>query len=213
MHIKPPIHVSKRIFDIVLSLAFLILLLPLHLVFTTFIFIEHIFRGVPFAPLFYSEQRWSANEPFKLYKYNIFKPQVINDMRKRGEFIHTKELEHNGSLIWTGKLLRQIYLDESPQFFNVLKGDMSIIGPRPMNDGNHKKHIAEGFVSKNMVKAGITGYYQAEHKSKNRRGGTQFELDNFYVDHYFNNPWYKHFWFDIKIIIKTLIVLIMARGI
>lgn len=209
---KPPIHISKRIFDIIASTSVLLVLSPLFVVFLLLIFIEHVLRGHPFAPLFYSETRWSAGKPFMLYKYNIFKPEVVEAMRTRNEFIHTKNLERGGHLIYVGMFLKQIYLDETPQFFNVIKGDMSIVGPRPMNTEVHERLKEQGFTIKDKMKAGITGYYQAVHKTDRNRG-SQERLDTYYVDYYLNNPWYKLLFFDIKILCATVLVLIMARGI
>lgn len=212
MQEKPPIHISKRIFDLIVSIALLTILSPVIIVFLILIFLEHIGRGYPFAPLLYSEIRWSAGKPFTLYKFNIFKHDMVMSMRARGEFIYTKNLERNGHLINVGKLLRQIYLDELPQLINVLKGDMSIVGPRPINTAVRTKLMKEGFSAKDKVKAGMTGYYQAVRKSQ-KSLGTQERLDTYYVEHYLKNPWYKHMLFDLKIIALTIVVLIMAKGV
>lgn len=212
MQVKPTIHISKRIFDIFLTIFILIIFAPVFILFFILIFIEHIFRGYPLAPLVYHEIRWSAGKPFTLYKYNIFKQNVIDDLKSQEKFIDTKNLERSGDLITVGKFLKQIYLDEIPQFLNVLKGDMSIVGPRPMNMKTHEKLKREGFYAKDTVKAGITGYYQAVHKAQKSKGSQEM-LDTYYVNHYLNNPWYTHMLFDIRILLNTLLVLILARGI
>lgn len=212
MHTAPTIYISKRIFDLLVSSLLLFVFSPIFIGFFILILIEHILRGYPLAPLLYHETRWTEGRQFTLFKYNIFKQNVLDDLRAKGIFIHTKDLERRGDLLIIGKLLKQIYLDEIPQLFNVLRGDMSIVGPRPMNNEIHAKLQSEGFHTKDRVLAGMTGYYQAVHKT-NQSTGSQEMLDTYYVKYYFENPWYKILFFDIKILYKTILVLIMARGI
>lgn len=133
-------------------------------------------------------------------------------MNEKGVFIDTKNLERNGDLTFIGKILKQIYLDEVPQFFNVLRGDMSIVGPRPVNTQTRMKLQNEGLSAKDRVKAGITGYYQAVHKSDKSKGSQEI-LDTHYVNYYLENSWYKHLLFDVSIIFKTLLVLLFAKGV
>lgn len=209
--LKFPIHPAKRIFDIVFSFLVIVITSPLFLFFLCAILLEHVVHLRPFDPLFYSEIRFSQGKPFTLYKFNIFKYDIILHMRKRGEFIYTKDLERNGSLLYTGWLLKQIYLDEFPQFFNILRGDMSVVGPRPVNAAVHALLLEQGITDKDKVRAGLTGYYQQRHKYA--RGITQEVADRTYVDFYTKNPWYKILLFDAKIIVKTLAVLIRAKGV
>ncbi|MCD5381042.1 MAG: sugar transferase, partial [Candidatus Pacebacteria bacterium] len=172
--------------------------------------IEHIFRGRPADPFFYSEIRMSYGKPFTLYKFNIFKYERILEARSRGEFIHTKEYEHNGGVIKSGWILKQIYMDELPQFFSVLKGDLSLIGPRPVNLEVYERLMIAGIVDKNRVPGGITGNYQSH---KETVGASSSGLDREYADYYHSQPWYKLMIFDFKIILRTLKVILLARGI
>lgn len=207
-----PIHHAKRVFDCVVSTAVLTFFLPITILFLVLIFLEHCLRLRPCDPLFYSETRWSEGKPFSLHKFNIFKQDVVENMRKRGETIYTKRLEHNGSLLYTGWVLKQIYLDELPQLWNVLIGDMSMVGPRPVNSEVRAQLAKVGLSDKDRIRAGITGNYQATRKVNNS-GGTQEELDHFYIEYCANNPWYKILFFDIKILLRTIKVLLFARGI
>ena len=206
------LYKSKRLFDVLLSFTVLTLFSPLVIFFFVLIFIEHCFRGRPFDPLVYTETRWSQGKPFTLYKFNIFLYDIILAMRERGEFVQTKELERSNQLLWIGWILKQIYLDELPQLFNVLMGDMSIVGPRPINTQVREKLLEHGITDKETVKAGLTGLYQATHKI-NRAGKSQEELDREYVNFYVKHPWYRVLLFDLGIILKTVVVLIYARGI
>ncbi|MCF7815557.1 MAG: sugar transferase [Candidatus Pacebacteria bacterium] len=209
--LKFPIHPTKRTFDVIFSGTILILLAPVIFLFFVIIALEQTIRLRPFDPLLYSEIRMSQGRCFRLYKFNIFKHAIISDMRRRNEFIYTKQLERAGSLLFIGKILKQVYLDELPQFFNILKGDMSVVGPRPVNTEVHKLLQAQGSTYKDMVRAGLTGYYQQQHKYN--RCTSQNEADKEYVEYYFTNPWYKILYFDIMILLRTIKVVLLAKGI
>jgi lipopolysaccharide/colanic/teichoic acid biosynthesis glycosyltransferase len=210
---KPhPIHRAKRTFDVVFGLLLTIVLVPIFILFFLLIFIEHVVRLRPRDPLLYSEIRFSAGKPFSLYKFNIFKHNIVESMRARGEYIQTKDLERNGSLLIVGFLLKQIYLDELPQLINVLRGDMSIVGPRPVNSVTRQALLDKGVTAKEMAQAGMTGLYQASHKIA-RGGRSQEELDYEYAEYLQTHTWYEILRYDICIILKTIKVILLAKGI
>lgn len=210
---KPvPTHPIKRLFDVCVSSFLLILLCPLSIFFIILIFLEHCIRLRPFDPLFYSEVRWSEGKQFALFKFNIFRQDIIDKMQARNEFIFTKSLERDGSLIKIGWILKQIYLDELPQLWNVLIGDMSVVGPRPVNTRVHELLTTNGFCDKDRIRAGMTGHYQATHKLE-RSGGSQESLDHYYIEFCAHNSWYRIILLDMHIMFRTLKVLILARGI
>ena len=155
------IHPAKRLFDIVVTL----LLGPFVVVFTCIacsaLFIEHILYGHPFDAFFYLETRITAGKPFAFYKFNIFRSGVIAGMRTANTFIHTKDLERNGGITFIGWCLKQIYMDELPQLWCVLRGDMSIVGPRPVNTLVYERFMREGYTEKSETCAGLTGPFQS----------------------------------------------------
>ena len=208
---KIPIPKAKRLFDIILAVFLLTIFLPLFILILLAIFIDHILRGKIFAPLFYKEIRISQGRPFKFVKFNVFKPNVIAEMKKNQEFIHTKKLEHDHkSLTKIGQVVQKIYLDELPQLFNVIKGNMSMVGPRPVNQENYQKILNQGITTKTIVKAGLTGNYQSH---KGEPGMNQEQLDREYINFCLNNPFWKIILMDIKIIFRTLSVIFKAKGI
>ena len=180
----------KRAFDVVLSLCALIVLSPLLIV---LIILGCIFmRGNPF----FCQERPGLNEKiFKLIKFRT----MDNRKDKKGEL-----LPDNERLNKYGKFLRSTSLDELPELLNILKGDMSIIGPRPLlvryldryNEEQHHRHD---------VRPGLTGYAQAH-----GRNSVSWE-DKFAMD-----VWYtKNITFigDIKIILDTIKTVVKRDGI
>lgn len=132
--------------------------------------------------------------------FNVIKFRTMNDVRhETGEL-----LPDAARLTWMGKIIRKTSLDELPQLFNVLKGDMSIVGPRPLlteylplyNQDQRRRH---------QVRPGITGWAQVN--GRNAISWQQkFNYDVWYVDH-------QSFWLDLKILFLTIAKVFMAEGI
>ena len=160
--------------------------------------------------MLYSETRISAGKPFHLYKFNIFRCGVIAEMRKAQTFIHTKDLERNGGISFVGWCLKQIYMDELPQLWCVLKGDMSIVGPRPVNTAIYERFMKEGYTEKSIVCAGLTGPFQS---LKDDQTASAHKLDQWYAEYVSTHPWYAIIGNDIRIIVRTMRVVLKAKGI
>ena len=175
----------KRILDFILSLCALIVLSPILLM---LIILGAIFmRGNPF----FTQQRPGKDEKiFKLIKFRT----MDNRKDKDGDL-----LPDDVRLNKYGRILRSTSLDELPELFNILVGDMSIIGPRPLlvryleryNEEQHHRHD---------VRPGLTGYAQANGRNLNSWKET-FEYDLYYVEN-------CSLWLDIKILFKTAIKVI-----
>lgn len=202
----------KRLFDIFFSLLVIIISSPLFVIILLAIFIEHILRGNFFVSLFYVEKRISQGQEFDFIKFNIFKPEVIQDLKKRNIFIFTKSLEHTeNSIIIVGKIIEKVYLDELPQMFNILKGDISTVGPRPVNLEVYKDNLAKGDRTKQIIKTGWTGPAQSSKGLNNHL--SHYELNTHYINYCLNNPAWKIVILDIKYILKTLRIIFRAQGI
>jgi lipopolysaccharide/colanic/teichoic acid biosynthesis glycosyltransferase len=171
---------------------------------------EQVLRGRPRDPLFYRETRMSMGQPFTFYKFNIFKYEQVLALRASGTLVHTKELEHHGGVLRVGWLLKQVYMDELPQLYNVLRGEMSLVGPRPMNLAVYEDLKRNGVTDKDRVPAGITGLFQSD---KGHHAIDAVQADRFYADFYEKNSGLKVLLFDLRIIAKTIIVILQAKGI
>jgi len=162
------------------------------------------------GPLFYKEKRISQGKIFMFYKWRTFKVKAIEAALKAGAVIHTAELQRKPeNLTYYGKFFKKIYMDELPQLWNVLRGDMTLVGPRPTNLVNSTNYKNSGDYTREIIICGLTGPYQAQ------KGGTgrQFELDKEYIEFVSHNPGWKVVLRDIKIILKTINVVWQAKGI
>lgn len=175
----------KRLFDILISVILLIIFLPLFLIVGLLIKLES--RG----PIIFKQERLGKNgKTFKIWKFRT----MVIDAEKYGVY----EAKHDSRVTRIGKILRKLSIDELPQLVNIIKGDMSIIGPRPALT-YHPWTLEEytNYQKKRMnVRPGVTGYAQI-HGRKNVEWNERIKLDVFYVENI-------SFLLDFKIFIKTI---------
>ena len=177
----------KRLEDIVLSSLILILISPLMVILAL---------GVKLSspgPVFYRQERVGLNgQPFMMLKFRSM-PMGVEKNGIQWGGAQKKEVTR------FGKLLRKTSLDELPQFINVIKGDMSIVGPRPERTlfVEQFKHEIPGYMQKHMVKAGITGWAQINGWRGDTDLAKRIECDLWYIENW-------SIWLDLKIILLTI---------
>jgi len=200
---------AKRVFDVAVSFVLIILSFPLWTLIILLLSIEQIFRLNFPMPIYY-EKRVSLGRPFSFYKFNIFKPRVVRSYYQRGEHIFTKKLEHDGhSPTWVGQLVQKTYLDELPQLWCILIGNMSLVGPRPRDIVQYEKGLSQGNKALAVIKAGLAGTYQA---NKGVAGANQYNLDMQYIEYVRTHNSWQILKKDIKIIIGTIRIMLRAQG-
>lgn len=201
------VQVVKRLVDIIGSLFGIILLIPI----TIGICIANLIIGDK-GPVFYKQKRMGKNgKVFTMYKY---RSMVVDADRKLNKYLREneeakeeykkyKKLKNDPRITKVGEFIRKTSIDEFPQFINVLKGDMSLVGPRPYLR-REKKDMGENYKIIVSVKPGITGYWQV-----NGRSQTDFNertiMDVAYVRD-------QTLWSDIKFIIKTVLNILKKEG-
>ncbi|PIR69916.1 MAG: hypothetical protein COU47_00590 [Candidatus Niyogibacteria bacterium CG10_big_fil_rev_8_21_14_0_10_46_36] len=207
-----PIATTKRAFDILSASFFIMLLSPIFLLISICIYIEGVFNKKNRGPVFYTETRMSQGKPFTLRKFRIFKVASYQSIRDRGEIVSTKMLERKpGTMTRTGNILKKFYLDELPQLFSVLRGDMSMVGTRPWTPPDYKKEIAKGIYRKKAIKAGITGPVQI-HKHDAKAVGGEHMLDDRYVSYQRAHRGMRIVFYDIKILLLSLWFMVKGQG-
>lgn len=197
---------SKRMIDIIGAFMGILLTFPV------FVLISFLYLfGENKGPVFFKQTRIGENgKEFKIYK---FRSMVVNaeEKLKSNKKLYQKYIENSYKLepnedpriTVTGQFLRKTSLDELPQLFNVLKGDMSLVGPRPVVTEELKeyKNKKADFLS---VKPGVTGYWQVSGRSEVMYP-ERVDLELFYV-------YNQSFLLDLKILLKTVAVVFLKKG-
>ncbi len=198
----------KNLFDLLFSLLFLIAFLPLFLIISLLIKLSS--KG----PIFFLQKRVGKNNiPFKCIKFRTMHPEatdilkelLIKDSLIKKEFKKTHKIKNDPRITPIGKLLRKTSLDELPQFINVLRGEMSIVGPRPIVKEEKKKY-RKNLKKVLSIKPGITGLWQVSGRN-NLTYKRRVLLDINYVENY-------NLLMDLKILIRTFGVILfpLDRG-
>lgn len=202
-------EIAKRIFDAIFSTIFIILLSPLLLL---IMLLQKIINP---GPIFYISRRLSRfSEPVELIKFRSMSSQYGSrdatiEFREMGredlaiEYEKNHKVNNDPRITRFGKFLRDTSLDELPQLFNVFKGDLSLVGPRPILP--QEVNFSRGKTALlHSVRSGVTGLWQVSGRS-NLSFDERIELELYYAQNW-------SFWLDIKILFKTVGVVIFRRG-
>ena len=183
----------KLIFDKIFAVLFLLLVSPLLVLAMIFIYIEDGF------PIFFSEESagWDGRR-FNVHKLRIHRKDSLNKKILANE--------NNKKLLRIGKIINKLRVDEIPQLYNILKGDMSIVGPRPhiLKDDLDYAKVFKQFLKRNKASPGLTGWAQVNgFRGKNPRSTNmkkRMEYDLWYMDNW-------SIWLDVYIILKTFYII------
>jgi lipopolysaccharide/colanic/teichoic acid biosynthesis glycosyltransferase len=201
-----PYPVAKRVLDKLVAAALLAVLTPVVLVLLASMAIDMLVARRDRGGFVYGEQRISHGRAFELLKFRTLRTDVLAEMRRSGGHARLSEADP-GNLTWAGRrVLKPWYLDEIPQFFNVLRGEISLVGPRPWPPSMVERQIAEGHDYRNLVMAGLTGPAQVTKGT----GVPYADLDQQYVERCRSLGGWALVRYDLGILLETLSV--MARG-
>jgi len=172
-----------RAFDIIISILILLILLPLIIIISFLIFV---FDGNPI--IFKQIRIGHRGKKFEIFKFKTMRNNLFKNEKLR--------------LTRFGKIIRRLSLDEIPQFVNVLKKEMSLVGPRPLPEINEKKIDKNLRIKRRNVLPGITGLSQINYTGKYRKLEDKVKLDIKYINNY---SLYSY----LRILLNTPIVLII----
>lgn len=198
---------GKRIFDIIFSLFILLLAAPFFLI--CMIIVKLSSPG----PIFYAHPRIGCNgKPFGCFKFRTMyrdadaklQPLLASDPVLMNEWKTYFKLKVDPRITPIGRLLRKTSLDELPQVLNVLRGEMSVVGPRPLTQ-HEVTHYVKGKASKILsVRPGLTTLWITQGRNSLSLE-ERIELEEFYVTH-------RSFWLDCKLIVRTVLLMIFPKG-
>ncbi|MBC8414020.1 undecaprenyl-phosphate galactose phosphotransferase WbaP [bacterium] len=203
-----PLNVfTKRVFDWVMSMLLLfVMLLPM-------LVIALMIKLTSKGPVIYSQLRsGKKGRPFKCYKfrtmYNDAEQRLTDllgsDKQAQVEWERTWKLSKDPRITWVGRLLRETSLDELPQIFNILRGEMSLVGPRPVTQDEIDEYYREQAALCFGVPPGLTGLWQVSGRS-NTSYAYRIALDSWYVRNW-------NLWLDIVILFKTIRAVLKREG-
>lgn len=195
-------EIIKRIMDVVCSLAALVVLSPIFLITALAIKIED--KG----PVIFAQNRAGKDgQPFRMYK---FRSMYVDAEKRRNELLAQNEADgplfkiaNDPRITKVGRFIRKTSIDELPQLWNILKGQMSIVGPRPLVT-YEQSQCNEYQAQRLLVKPGLTCIWQVSGRS-DTKFDELIEMDLEYIRN-------RSLWLDIKLIIKTVVVVFTHKG-
>jgi sugar transferase EpsL len=183
------VPIGKRIFDLVVSLAALVIFSPILLL------VSILLLAIEGFPIFFCQDRPGlGGKIFKICKFRTMKD---------GPGYSDEKLPDGERITGLGRFLRRTSLDELPELFNILKGEMSLVGPRPLLVQYLERYSPEQ-ARRHEVLPGLTGWAQVNGRNA-ITWDEKFRLDVWYVDHW-------SFWLDIRIILMTIWKVITGEG-
>jgi exopolysaccharide biosynthesis polyprenyl glycosylphosphotransferase len=196
-------YLIKRLFDIIVTATALILLSPFFLLLAIIIRFDS--KG-PF--LFYQVRIGKQGKPFKMWKFrSMYKDaeERLKELRKNNEMKGGVlfKMKHDPRITRVGRVIRKLSIDELPQLWNVLQGDMSLVGPRPPLPNEVEQYTSYQY-QRLSVTPGITCIWQISGRSK-IPFDQQVEMDLEYIEK-------QSFWLDIVILLKTIPAVLKANG-
>ncbi len=202
-NLKKRYEIGKRVFDLISSFIVLILTSPIFLIIG--ILIKFDSKG----PIFFGHNRIGRNgKVIKVYKFRTMyenSAEIFEQFtpKQKEEYYINFKLDNDPRITRVGEFLRRTSLDELPQLVNIIKGNMSVVGPRPIVE-KEKEKFGENAKKLISVTPGLTGYWQANGRS-NTTYEERVDMEMYYIDN-------RSFFMDIKIIFKTVVSVISKDG-
>ena len=198
--------IIKRLFDFISSLTMLILLLPV------FALLSILVKAEDGGNVFYKHNRIGMNGKkigvykFRSMKLNADKLEDVLTPEQLEEYKKEFKIDNDPRITKIGDFLRKSSLDELPQLINILRGELSVIGPRPIIEPELQMYNEEDRIKFLSVKPGLTGYWQAYARNNaTYESGERQKMELYYVDH-------ACVWLDIKILFKTVVSVLKRDG-
>src|SRR5439155_10583727 len=199
---------AKRLLDVVCATLLMLFLAPVLIVVVAAMTLSMLVGPRDRGAFLYREQRISQGRVFDLLKFRTLRADVLADMRGAGSHARLYEAEP-ANLTWAGRrLLKPWYLDEVPQLLNVLRGDISLVGPRPWPPEMVRRQVAEGLDYRNRILAGLTGPAQVT----KGEGILYADLDSRYLERTSSLSSWRLLLYDLQILRKTLAVIARGEG-
>jgi lipopolysaccharide/colanic/teichoic acid biosynthesis glycosyltransferase len=205
-----PSNLLKVTFDKLISLILVFISLPILFLLKIAYVIEGILFPENKGPMFFYYNAISAGKVVRKYKIRLIKTKYIDPVgAKRGDWIAYSAEWTSKSRTYVGQFVKKFYLDELPQFWSVLKGDMSLVGPRSISVLHYERDLAQGNVTRKLLKGGLLGLGHIN-KGTSEMGNPIYEYE--YLDQYLKRSSFSLLCLDLWIIWKGIQVIFKGGG-
>ena len=200
----------KTLFDKIVASVMIIISLPILIFLKLCFLIEGIIIRENKGPMLFYYWAVSGGKKIKKWKIRLIKQSYIDKERaKKGEWIAYSAEWSDDSRTIMGSFVKKFYLDELPQFFSVLIGEMSIVGPRPLSEIHYERDLSQGNVSRKLLKGGMLGLGHIN-KGTSSMGIADFEYE--YIEKYMKYSSWQLLLLDLWIIYKGTILIFKGGG-
>ncbi len=210
--LKKPLkdRIIKVFFDKIISLILLLFGIPILIILKISYIIEGYLYPENSGPLIFYYNAVSRGTIFRKYKIRLVKLKYIDSAgAKKGEWAAFSAEWNKDSRTYTGAFVKKFYLDEIPQLFNILKGEMSIVGPRPLAEIHYERDKNQGNVTRYLLKGGLLGMGHIM-KGQSSFGDPVYEYK--YIEKYINSSSLSLLVTDLSIIMKGILVVFKGKG-
>jgi len=204
-----PYPVAKQVFDRFVAALLVFAATPLLLVAIVLMGLDMLFVPSDRGPWFYRERRISRGREFDVLKFRVLREDVLAEVGRKGEYARLYEADH-GNLTGAGRIVKRVYADELPQLFNILRGDISMVGPRPWPLPMVREQVANGLDYRMHVMAGWTGPAQVRKDSRAKAKAVPLDLEYVELCRTLSGP--RLVWHDLKVLRESVRTVLRGRG-
>jgi lipopolysaccharide/colanic/teichoic acid biosynthesis glycosyltransferase len=205
-----PYPLTKRLFDRTVAALLVLLLSPLLLLALAVLAVDMLFVRRDRGRWLYRERRISRGREFDVLKFRVLREDVLAEIAtKQDAYARLYEADH-GNLTGAGRIIKRIYADELPQLFNILRGDISLVGPRPWPVTMVETQVTKGLTYRLHVMAGWTGPAQVRKDSKAKSRATELDLEYVELCRTLTGP--QLVAHDLRVLGQSLRTVLRGRG-
>ena len=201
---------AKRAFDVVVAALLVVAVSPLLLVALLLIGLDMLFVPRDRGSVFFRERRITRGREFDVLKFRVLRRSALEELAGKPDKYARLYEEDTSNLTWAGSIIKRIYADELPQLFAVLRGELSLVGPRPWPVPMVEKQVADGYDYRLRITAGWTGPAQVRKDTGKKGQSTALDLEYVRLCQTLSGP--KLLRYDLGILRQSIGTMLRGRG-